>query len=93
MVKKSNYAEEFDGEPFIGTVEVPSLNRFKQRRYESSTKKLITDTKPIGENEQPNPEFLSEDGLDSTSIPHRWFKVFLPRSLTSQWTSLTNYKD
>ena len=44
-VKKSNYAEVFDREPFFGTVEVPSLDRFKRRRYDSSTKKLITDTK------------------------------------------------
>ena len=25
-------------------------------------------------------------------MPHGWFKVFLPRSLTSQWTSFTNHK-
>ena len=35
MVKKRNYAEVFDREPFVGTVEVPSLNRFKQRCYEN----------------------------------------------------------
>ena len=45
IVKKRNYAEVFDREPFFGTVEVPSLDRFKRRRYDSSTKNLITDTK------------------------------------------------
>ena len=53
---------------------------------------MITDTKPIGEHGQPNPEFLSEHGLDSTSMPHEWFEAFVLRSLTSQWTSLTNHK-
>ena len=86
MVKKRNYAEVFDGEPLVGTVEVQSPDRFKQRRYDSSTKKLITDTKPIGEYGQPNPEFLSEHGLYSTSMPHEWLEAFLPRSLVSQWT-------
>ena len=86
MVKNRNYAELFDRETFVGTVEVPLLDRFKRRRYDSITKKLITDTKPIGEHGQPNPEFLSEHGLDSTSMPHEWFEEFLPRSLTSQWT-------
>ena len=92
MVKKRNYAEVFDREPFVGTVEVPSFNRFKRRSYDSSTKKLITDTKPIGEHGKPNPEFLSEHGIDSTSMPHKWFKAFLLRSLTSQWNSFTSHK-
>ena len=81
-----------DREPFVGTVEVPSLDRFKRRRYDSSTKKLITETKPIGEHGQPNIEILSENGLDSTSMPHKWFEAFLLRSLTSQCTSFTNHK-
>ena len=92
MVKKRNYSELFDKETFFGTVEVPSLDRFKRRRYDSITKKLITDTNPIGEHGQPNPKFLSEHGLDSTSMPHEWLEAFLPRSLTSQWTSFTNHK-
>ena len=25
-------------------------------------------------------------------MPHEWFEAFLPRSLTSQWTSFTNHK-
>ena len=86
MVKKRNYAEVFDREPFVGTVEVPPIDRFKRRRYDSSTKKLITNTKPIGEHGQPNPEFLYEHGLYSTSMPHEWLEAFLPRSLVSQWT-------
>ena len=92
MVKKRNYAEVFDREPFVGTVEVPSIDRFKRRRYDSSTKKLITNTKPIGEHGQPNPEFLYEHGLDSTSMPHEWFEAFLPRSFKIQWNSFTNHK-
>ena len=47
MVKKRKYAEVFDIEPFVGTVEVPSLDRFKRRGYDSSTKELKIDTKPI----------------------------------------------
>ena len=92
MVKKRNYVEVFDREQFVGTFEVPSLDIFKRRHYDSSTKKLITGTKPIGEHRQTNTEFLSEHGLYSTSIPHEWFEAFLPRSLTSQWTSFTNHK-
>ena len=82
----------FDRETFFGTFEVPSLDIFKRRRYESITKKLRTDTNSIGEHGKPNTEFLSEHGLDSTSMPHEWFEAFLPRSLTSQWTSFTNHK-
>ena len=92
MVKERNYAEVFYREPFVDTVEVPSFDRFKRRRYGPITNKLITNTMPIGEHVQPTPEFLSEHGLDSTSMPHKWFKAFLPRSLTSQWTSFTNHK-
>ena len=92
MVKQRNYVEVFDRKPFVGAVEVPSINRFKRRCYDSITKKLITNPKPIGEHGQPNPEFLSEHGLDSTSMPHEWFNAFLPRSLTSQWNSFTNHK-
>ena len=34
MVKKRKYVDIFDREPFVGTVEVPSLDRFKQRSYD-----------------------------------------------------------
>ena len=40
----------------------------------------------------PNAEFLSDNDLDHTSLPHEWFEPFLPRSLTSLWTGYTNTK-
>ena len=40
----------------------------------------------------PTAEFLSDDDLDHTSLPHEWFEPFAPRSLTSLWTKYTNTK-
>ena len=40
----------------------------------------------------PIPEFLCENNLKHTSLPHEWFEPFLPRTLTSLWTSYTNTK-
>ena len=40
----------------------------------------------------PIPEFLHENNLDHTSLPHEWFEPFLPRTLTAIWNSYTNTK-
>ena len=35
---------------------------------------------------------LRSHALDFNSMPHKWFDVFLPVSLTSEWISHTNVK-
>ena len=44
------------------------------------------------ENGGPTSEFLRENNLYHTSLPHEWFEAFLPSSMTSSWTSYTNTK-
>ena len=48
--------------------------------------------KSIGDHGAPRPEFLFEHGLNANSLPHEWFKPFLPKSLTGMWISHTNHK-
>ena len=42
------------------------------------------------DNRRPTSEFLRENNLDHTSLPHEWFEEFLPSHMTSSWTSYTN---
>ena len=44
------------------------------------------------ENGGPTSEFLRENNLDPTSLPHEWFEAFLTSRMTSSWTSYTNTK-
>ena len=44
------------------------------------------------ENGRPTSEFLHENNLDHTSLPHEWFEAFLPSRMTSSWTSYTKTK-
>ena len=39
VVKKRNYAHVFDRAPFVGTIEVDKLDRYKQRQVNPVTKK------------------------------------------------------
>ena len=92
VVKKRNYPHVFDRAPFVGTIGVDKLDRYKRRRIDPVTKKIIRDEKPIGDHGAPRPEFIFENELNSDSLPHEWFEPFLPRSLTGMWTSYTNHK-
>ena len=38
------------------------------------------------------PEFLRKKSIDHSSLPYGWFEPFLPRTITSLWTSYTNTK-
>ena len=40
----------------------------------------------------PIPEFIRKNNLDHTSLPHKWFEPFLPRTFTSLWNLYTNIK-
>ena len=44
------------------------------------------------ENGGPTSEFLRENNLDHTSLPHELFEAFLPSRMTSSWTSYRNTK-
>ena len=41
VVKKRNYAHVFDRAPFAGTIEVDKLGRYKRRRVNPVTKKIL----------------------------------------------------
>ena len=92
VVKKMNYPHVFDRAPFVGTIGVDKVDRYKRRRIDPITKEIIREQKPIGDHGAPRPEFIFENKLDSDSLPHEWFEPFVPRSLTGMWTSYTNHK-
>ena len=92
MVKKRNYAHVFDRSPFVGTIKVDKLDRYKRRRVNPVTKKVLREVTPIGEHGAPRPDFNFDNGLDVNSMLYEWFEPFLPISLTSQCNSYTNHK-
>ena len=59
MVKKRNFGEKIDRPPFIGTYKVDILDRFKRRKIDPKTKKVMQETMPLV-NGGPIPEFLRE---------------------------------
>ena len=87
VINKTNYAHVFGIEPFVVTVEVDKLDRYKRRRFNQVIIKVLVEVTPIGEHSAPRPDFVFENRLDGDSIPHEWFEPFLPRLLTCQWTS------
>ena len=91
VVKKRNYSQIFDRTPFIGVSKVDKIDRFKKRKIDRATGKFIQETVKI-ENGGPTSEFLCENNLDHTSLPHEWLEAFLPSRMTSSWTSYTNTK-
>ena len=82
MVKKRNFGETFDRPPFIGTYKVDILDRFKIRKIDPKTNVFMQETMPLIKG-GPIPEFLREKKIDHTVLPHKCFKPFLPRTLTS----------
>ena len=69
VVKKRNYSQTFDQAPFIGVAKVDKIDRFKKRKIDQSTGKFIEEIVKI-ENGGPKSEFLRENNLDHTSLPH-----------------------
>ena len=91
VVEKRNYSQTFDWAPFVGVAKVDKIDRFKKRKIDQATGKFIQETVKI-ENGGPTSEFLRENNLYHTSLPHEWFEVFLPSRMTSSLTSYTNTK-
>ena len=91
VVKKRNYSQTFDRAPFVGVDKVDKIERFKKSKIERATGKLIQETVKI-ENGGPTSEFLRENNLDHTILPHEWSEAFLPSHMTSSWTSYTKTK-
>ena len=46
----------------------------------------------LGDDGVPKETFLAKHCLNVHSMPHEWFAVFLPASLTRKWTTFTNTK-
>ena len=92
VAKKRNYARVFDRAPFVGTVEVDKLNRYKRRRVNPVIKKVLREVTPIGEHGAPRPDLIFENRFGGDIMQHEWFEPFLTISLTSQWTSYKNHK-
>ena len=70
VVMKRNYAQVFKRPPFIGSVEVDMVDKFKRRRVDKTTKKVMKEKIPVGDGGIPRPEFLRERRLDCHSLPH-----------------------
>ena len=73
MVKKRIYAHVFDRSPFVGTIKVDKLDRYKQRRVNPVTEKVLREVTPIGEHGAPRPDFIFENRLDGDSMLNEWF--------------------
>ena len=91
IVKKRNFSATFDRQPFIAHRNVDIVDRFKRRKLDPQTKKVMQEKEAFVTG-GPTAEFLSDNNLDHTSLPHEWFEPFVPRSLTSLWTKYTNTK-
>ena len=88
VVETRNYSQTFDRAPFVGVAKLDKIDRFKKRKIDRATEKFIQETVKI-ENGGPTSEFLRENNLGHTSLPHEWFEAFLPSRMTSSWTSYT----
>ena len=82
VVKKRNFSATFDRQPFIAHRNVDIVDRFKRRKLDPQTKKVMQEKETFVTG-GPTAEFLSDNNLDHTSLPHEWFEPFAPRSLTS----------
>ena len=91
VVEKRHYSQTFDRAPFAGVAKLEKIDRFKKRKIDRATGNFIQETVKI-ENGGPTSEFLRENNLDHTNLPHECFGAFLPIRMTSSWTSYTNTK-
>ena len=92
FVAKSNFAETFGRVLFIGSIQSPMLDRYKRRKVDARTKKVVMESHPVGDNGTPDYAFLKFHNLSTNSKPHEWFEAFLPSSVTGEWASHTNLK-
>ena len=90
VVKKRNYIQTFYWAPFVGVSKVDKIDRFKKRKIDRATGNFIKETVKI-KNGGPISEFLRENDLDHTILPHEWSEAFLPSRMTSSWTSYTKH--
>ena len=81
VAEKRNYSQTFDRAPFVGISKVEKKHRFKKSKIYRATGKFIQETVKI-ENRGPTSEFLRENNLYHTSLPHELFEVFLPSRMT-----------
>ena len=81
LVRKRNFGETFDRPPFIGIYKVDILYIFKISKIDPKTKKVMQKTMALIKG-GPIKEFLRENNINHTSLPHEWFDPFLPRILT-----------
>lgn len=88
---KVNFKEEFSRPKFNGVMEVYELDRFKRQKIDRATKKPVKRAVPISSG-RPKEEFIKAHNLNYARLPHEWFEVFLPKKLTSTWTTFTNMK-
>ena len=91
VAKKRNYSQTFDQAPFVGVEKVDKIDKFKKRKIDKATGKFIQETVKI-DNGGPTSEFLRENNLDHTRLPHEWFEAFLPSRMTSSWTLIHEHQ-
>ena len=90
--EKRNYSQTFDRAPFVGVSKIDKIDRFKKRKIDRATGKFIKETAKI-ENGGHTSEFLRENNIDHTSLPHKWFKAFLPQhSASVPWCSCMRFR-
>ena len=82
VAEKRNYSQTFDQAPFVGVSKVDKIDISKKRKIDRATGKFIQETAKI-ENGGPTSEFLRENNLDHTRLPHEWFEALLPIRMTS----------
>ena len=69
FVEKRNYSQTFDWAPFVGVSKVDKIDIFKKNKIDRATGNFIQETVKI-ENGGATSEFLRENTLDHTSLPH-----------------------
>ena len=91
QVTKVNFKERYPRPQFSGVIDVYEVDRFKRQKIDRATKKLVKRAVPISSG-RPREEFIKEHKLSHESLPHEWFEAFLPKKMTSTWTTFTNMK-
>ena len=75
-VKRYNYAEEFDRDPFTGIAKQPKIWNNGRVAVDRDGNVIYEERGHI--NTVPNIDFCKEHDLDLTSHPAEWFQAFLP---------------
>jgi len=89
--EKYNYSQQFDRPPFTGVVTQPILNVSNGKpRLLSSGRMVFRDANR--DKGAPNPKFIKQHGLNTSSHPIDWFEAYMPDDLWAEWTTNTNRK-